>query len=111
MTDMQLLDVQVPEEWPLTRPVDMKVMAVEDVPEGPAAFVGWLFADGMNLMAVVWPGGQRIARIAQETGWALEERFEGEQPTDEDDVRLQWWRDGIAGLAFAVAETRRELGL
>lgn len=104
---MTNIDVKLPPEWELTEPQDFALMGVEDTDDGPAVFAGWLLEDGTNLMAVSWPGGQKLCRTSPDTGWALEERFAGEQPTDPEDIRQKWWRDGMDAMAHAGREARR----
>lgn len=41
---------------------------------------GGVLDDGTNLMGLCWPGGQRAYRYSPDTGWALEERFDGDAP-------------------------------
>jgi hypothetical protein len=104
-----VLVTKMPDGW-ITSPVlDSNVFAEGQCPAGLCALTGVLLRDGTNIYALTWPTGQRVARTCHATGWSIEERFDGEQPSSDDDPRARLWSIAIEGMVRAAQETRDEL--
>lgn len=74
---------------------------------------GGCLDDGTNLMALVWETGQRLMRMSPDTGWAIEERFLGEQPdaTSPSGRALgHMWAMAIDATATASRAVTAEMG-
>jgi hypothetical protein len=71
--------------------------------EGPAAkamLTQAMLTDGTNIMALMWPTGQRILRTGPATGWALQEHFDGALPDDDKARRVlgMIWRVAVESM-------------
>jgi len=111
-----ILTTKLPPGWMRS---DLSVLEHEvlahGVPEarpdlGVIILAGLLLSDGTNLYSLVWSTGQRVARTTADTGWAIEEQFDGQQPTSDDDPRAVMWRIAIDCMVGAAQKTRLELG-
>lgn len=116
MSDQPILATKLPPGWMRSdlHVLDHAVLA-HGVPEarpdlGVIILAGLLLSDGTNLYSLVWSTGQRVARTTADTGWAIEEQFDGEQPTDDDDPRAVMWRIAIECMVDAGRKTREERG-
>jgi hypothetical protein len=105
-----VLATKMPDGWVTAPQVDSAVFASAQSPAGLVVMAAVLLEDGTNIYTVTWPTGQRVARTCHATHWAIEERFDGEQPTDDDDVRVRMWRMAIEAMVKAGQDTRAELG-
>lgn len=100
-------EIRFPPEWILGKTWELghpEVVLTADN-ETIIAAAGVL-VEGANLMGLCWPGGQRVYRISGETGWAIEERFEGDAPKRVRDI----WRVLIDSAVEAVKRAEAEMG-
>lgn len=68
-----------------------------------------------NLWAIIYPGGHRFARVAEVTGWALEERYGGDPPGEEHREKVdRLWREHLEVMTrvnrAAADELKRQQG-
>jgi hypothetical protein len=107
MGDTPVLATEIPEGWVTAKPLITQIFGHARCPAGVCVLAGVLLDDGTNIYTLTWPTGQRVARVCDDTGWAIEERFAGDQPATDDDARAVMWRDAIEALAEANAAARR----
>lgn len=67
---------------------------------------GGVLEDGTNLMGLCWPGGQRVYRLSPDTGWALEERYQGDAPKS----AARAWRILVEAAIKAGKDVEDEIG-
>lgn len=105
-------EVEFPKEWSTSEPVLVSPLATEKVGRrGEALLVVVLFGDGTNIVALTWPGGQALARTSFETGWSIEERFDGEKsPGEAGGVVERMWRMAVDALVGAVRDAEDYFG-
>ena len=82
MTDTPLV---IPAEWATEPFLFTQALLRYDAPGHEARCGGGVLEDGTNLIGVIYPGGQRLARMSPDTGWALEERFTGRALDERDE--------------------------
>lgn len=103
--------VELPAEWNTApyRPGFVRLVAEITLPRKRTALgVVALLRDGTNVVALTWPGGQRLARVSPDTGWALEERFTGRPPGPGEGKLFECWADCVAALVYAGQRTRAD---
>jgi hypothetical protein len=74
----QVGTIEFPREWKLGKdwlPGFPQVVVTSE--QDNAIVAGGVLEDGTNLLGMCWPGGQRVLRASPDTGWAIEERFDG----------------------------------
>ena len=72
--------LDMPAEWKTGEWVKIDALAESDLLHGQALMVAGFLTDGTNVMAVLWPAGQRILRTGPPTDWAIQEHFTGRPP-------------------------------
>jgi hypothetical protein len=86
-------ELRLPPEWKTDEYFRVEVFGEAELPNGARALIaGTLLKDGTNILGLLWPGGQRIARVTASTNWALEERFTGTVPQGCSDAIAAAWR-------------------
>jgi hypothetical protein len=104
--------IELPEEWQTApyRQGFVRVMAEAKLSNGHAALlVTGMLKDGTVIYALSWHRGQRVARLSPDTGWALEERFTGREPSAADKRKLtKLWRIAMDSMAAARKETEAD---
>jgi hypothetical protein len=99
----ELARIEFPPEWLLGRSWRFtEVLFTKELDDGLAALAGGVLDDGTNLHALVFPGGQRLARHAP-PDWSLETRLSGTQRTEMDEM----WGATLEALANGMAEAKR----
>lgn len=99
--------IDFPCEWATGAPIDSQTFRNPDHP-GVTLF-GTILDDGANLWVLVYPGGQRFARCAGQTGWSLEERFEGSSPAPKDAATVDWLWSTLIGISVDAGRGTRRL--
>jgi hypothetical protein len=104
--------VALPESWQTApfRPGFVRLVAEITLPRKRTALaVVALLKDGTNVIALTWPGGQRLARSSPDTDWAIEERFTGRPPGAGEGVLFALWKDCVDSLVHAGQRTREDM--
>lgn len=100
--------IDFPDAWATGKPIDQMFMSN---PSGTITIGTILLDDGSGLWALVFKGGHRFARTAACTGWAIEERFDGDPEPDEAEEVNSTWRDVLQQMIRAGREVDEMIGL
>jgi hypothetical protein len=106
--------VSWPRNW--VRPTDRWAKGPEIVAaatDHPIVLSGGVIDDqgGTNVMALAYPGGQRLLRCGPATDWALEEKYEGRPPRARHLSRVkQMWAVAVESVVEGRRQTVVELG-
>lgn len=114
MSDEYLFSVDLPEEWATARLVDQCVYAPRGDNDAPVMHLAALvLADGSSIFVLMYPGGERSARVSPHTDWALEERLGGNPPIEEHraivDDAWRGWLDALVGIGRFTGKLMQEL--
>lgn len=104
--------IGVPEEWKTAPPLATRepLTGRFDCDSAPLSVSAVLLEDGSNIYALLFPGGQRLARTTADTDWAIEERFVGQPPKPQHtDTVDRVWRMTFDAMRAAAADARAEL--
>lgn len=102
--------VDLPQEWRTAPPAMIDLIATGKLAGGDALLVSMLLADGTNIMAVTWPGGQRLVRMGLPINWAVQEHYDGELPADEGAAVVErLWCVAVRALVQGKADTIADL--
>jgi hypothetical protein len=113
--DARVIAIDLPAQWATAVPVDQAVYAT-DSGDPVMHLASLLLADGTSIFVLLYPGGERLARVSPHTDWGLEERLDGSPPSEEHqaavDVAWRGWLEKLirvgrftAGLEREIAET------
>lgn len=93
--------VDFPPDWYASgKPLDTRAYQYED---GPLYVFTTYLSDDTSLYALLYPGGQRFARVRRATNWAVEERYSGRPPREHDRAEVgRAWND-VLTVAMGTA--------
>lgn len=97
-----------PREWMTADPFVVQPLGLVELSRRQKGLVlTALLRDGTSLWAVVYPGGQRLARTTESTDWAVEERFTGDPPRRRDREKVEdAWRRVIESMVSGIRAAR-----
>lgn len=107
--------VGIPPEWVTAALIDTSAyIPREHEHNSPTMYlVTIVLADGTSMFVLVYPGGERIARVSPHTSWALEERPAGKPPVEEHravvDDAWRGWLDALIDLGRRSSMLMRAL--
>lgn len=104
--------MDLPPEWLTGRWLVLDAIAESDLLHGQALLVSGILSDSTNVMAVLWPAGQRLLRMGPPTDWALQEHYCGRPPSavaGGDTIEMMW-RVAVDSIIEAKAQTVAECG-
>lgn len=103
--------LQIPDEWLDDREVrDFDVRQWLQLPHGDAVVCTVILDDNTLMWGLMYPGGQRLSRITRDTGWSIEERFEG-RPLGRnalDEPLLSLWAQVVEALTRSAHSAREQ---
>ena len=107
---MTAFTIALPPEWETAPFASIDPVAHGQLEDGQALLASVLLADGTNIMAVTWPGGQRVARMGMPTDWAVQEHYTGELPPGAGAAVVErMWRAAVAAMVQGKADTIAEM--
>jgi hypothetical protein len=104
------LTTTMPDGWITASPLLAEPLAEARCPDGVVVLATMCLCDGTNFFTLTWPTGQRVARAGDATGWGIQEQYDGDQPTGDEDVRSKLWSKAMTAFALSLRETREEMG-
>lgn len=112
---MNLFEIDLPVEWMTAGIVDQCVYAPRGPNDAPPVMhlAAVVLADGTSIFVLVYPGGERSARVSPHTDWALEERLDGNPPIEGHraivDEAWRGWLDALVGVGRFTGKLMQEL--
>lgn len=96
-------DLKLPPEWKTSEWRAAAPMGELELPNGRRALlISVLLVDGSSVNALIYPGGQRLARTSPHNDWATEERYVGRAPTGVAARRIKHaWKVVLESMTWA----------
>lgn len=102
--------VALPPEWKTSEFRAVAPVAEASLPGGRQALLSSvLLEDGSSVIALSYPGGQRLARTSPHNDWATEERYSGRIVTGRTGARLaRIWKLALESMRFGRQAAERD---
>ncbi len=103
MSDEPEWTMEIPPEWKTAGWSVEHCRPMLEVPAAKAMAAQAMLRDGTNILALMWPTGQRLLRIGPATGHAMQEHFTGTIPAEHRKVISDVWAKLVACYVEAAA--------
>lgn len=101
--------MEIPPEWKTAEWDQARIRPMLEVPAAGGMACQAMLKDGTNLVALMWPTGQRLLRMGPATGWAMQEHFEGTIPKPDRKVLSDVWAKLVQAYVAAAADADEDL--
>lgn len=101
--------MEIPPEWKTAEWDRASIRPMLEIPAAGGMACQAMLKDGTNLVALMWPTGQRLLRDGPATGWAIQEHFEGSIPEADRKVLSDVWAKLVQCYVAAAADADEDL--